>query len=82
MGEDWSNDACRGYVIKAMENRGFDKKEIQQVVAALYEVFDFCAVEEAAEYFENWQCWPRTNMSVEQFKKVLDDMQPQVVQPL
>lgn len=56
MGEDWSNDACRGYVIKAMENCGFQKKEIQQVVTALYEVFDFCAVEEAAEYFENWQC--------------------------
>mgnify|MGYP000365134287 CR=1 FL=1 len=43
MYEEWSNNACRGYVIKAMENCGF------------YEVFDFCAVEEAAHYYEHWQ---------------------------
>ena len=55
MGEEWSNNACRGYVIKAMENCGFHAKEIQQVLTELYEVFDFCAVEEAADYFENWQ---------------------------
>lgn len=30
-------------------------KEIQQVLIELYEVFDFCSVEEAADYFENWQ---------------------------
>ena len=53
--EEWSNNACRGYVIKAMENCGFHAKEIQQVLIELYEVFDFCAVEEAADYFENWQ---------------------------
>ena len=52
MGEEWSNNACRGYVIKAMENCGFHAKEIQQVLIELYEVFDFCSVEEAADYFE------------------------------
>lgn len=51
----WSNNACRGYVIKAMENSGFGSKDIRQVLAELYEVFDFCSVEEAAAYFENWQ---------------------------
>ena len=54
MNEEWSNDACRGYVIKAMENCGFHAKDIQ-VLVELYEVFDFCAVEEAAHYYENWQ---------------------------
>ena len=55
MGEEWSNNACRGYVIKAMENCDFHAKEIRQVLTEIYEVFDFCAVEEAADYFENWQ---------------------------
>ena len=63
MGEEWSNNACRGYVIKAMENCGFHAKEIQQVLTELYEVFDFCAVEEAADYFENWQSCPRANLA-------------------
>lgn len=55
MNEEWSNNACRGYVIKAMENCGFKSKDIRQVLAELYEVFDFCAVEEAADYYQNWQ---------------------------
>lgn len=55
MYEEWSNNACRSYVIKAMENCGFKSKNIRQVLTELYEVSDFCAVEEAADYFENWQ---------------------------
>ena len=55
MSEEWSNNACRGYVIKAMENCGFKSKDIRQVLTELYEVFDFCAVEEAAHYYEHWQ---------------------------
>ena len=55
MNEEWSNNACCGYVIKAMENCGFKPKDIRQVLTELYEVFDFCAVEEAAHYYENWQ---------------------------
>lgn len=38
-----------------MENCGFHAKDIHQVLVELYEVFDFCAVEEAAHYYENWQ---------------------------
>ena len=34
---------------------GFKSKDIHQVLVELYEVFDFCAVEEAAHYYENWQ---------------------------
>lgn len=55
MYEEWSNNACRGYVIKAMENCGFKSNDIRQVLTDLYEVFDFCAVEEAAHYYEHWQ---------------------------
>ena len=39
--DPWSNDACRGYVIWAMQNCGFKPKEIKQVVTELYTVFDF-----------------------------------------
>lgn len=38
--DEWSNDACRGYVIMAMEDCGFSKKDIRHVVGQLYEVFD------------------------------------------
>ena len=47
--------AGQRYIIKAMENCGFHAKDIHQVLVELYEVFDFCAVEEAAHYYENWQ---------------------------
>ena len=36
--DEWSNDACRGYVIMAMEDCGFSKKDIRRVVGQLYEV--------------------------------------------
>ena len=39
--DPWSNDACRCYVIWAMQNCGFKPKEIKQVVTELYTVFDF-----------------------------------------
>ena len=38
--EPWSNGACRGYVIHAMENAGFAHKDIQRVVDELHWVFD------------------------------------------
>ena len=49
----WSNDACRGYVIYAMENCGFSPSNIRRVVAELYEVFDIRGLEEAQQHFEN-----------------------------
>lgn len=47
--DEWSNDACRGYVIMAMEDCGFSKKDIRRVVGQLYEVFDLNSVEDAKE---------------------------------
>ena len=51
--DEWSNDACRGYVIMAMEDCGFSKKDIRRVVGQLYEVFDLNSVEDAKEPFQS-----------------------------
>ena len=40
LSQPWSNNACRGYVIYAMENCGFSPNDIRRVLAELYEVFD------------------------------------------
>lgn len=49
--DEWSNDACRGYVIMAMADCGFSKKNIRRVVGQLYEVFDLNSVEDAKEKY-------------------------------
>ena len=51
--QPWSNNACRGYVIYAMENCGFSPTDIRRVVAELHEAFDFYGLEEAQQHFEN-----------------------------
>ena len=38
LSQTWSNDACRGYVIAAMERCGFKPSDIEQVMVELYEV--------------------------------------------
>ena len=53
LAQPWSNNACCGYVIYAMENCGFSPTDLRRVVAELQEVFDFCGLEEAKQYFEN-----------------------------
>ena len=53
LAQPWSNNACRGYVIYAMENCGFSPSDIRRVVAELYEVFDIRGLEEAQQHFEN-----------------------------
>lgn len=49
----WSNGACRGYVIYAMENLGFKPGEIQRVVDELHYVFDVKTTEEADEHYRS-----------------------------
>ena len=41
LSQPWSNNACRGYVIYAMENCGFSPNEIRRVVAELYEAVSY-----------------------------------------
>ena len=59
--QPWSNDACRGYVIAAMERCGFKPSDIrcgfkpsdiEQVMVELYEVFDYTTLQEAEAYYE------------------------------
>ena len=47
LAQPWSNNACWAYVIYAMKNCGFSPTDIRCVVAELYEVLDFCELEEA-----------------------------------
>ena len=35
LSQPWSNNACRGYVIYAMENCGFSPNDIRRVLAEL-----------------------------------------------
>lgn len=49
----WSNNACRGYVIWAMENCGFTPDDIQRVVSELHNVFDMKSLEEAEQHYQN-----------------------------
>lgn len=51
--DEWSNDACRGYVIMAMEACGFLKEDIRRVSAQLHEVFEFNSVEDAKKKYRS-----------------------------
>ena len=53
LAQPWSNNACRGNGIYAMENCGFSPEDIRRVVGELDYVFDFCGLEEAQQHFEN-----------------------------
>ena len=53
LAEPWSNNACRGYVIYAMENCGFSPEDIRRVVGELHYVFDFKTLDEAQHHYEN-----------------------------
>ena len=46
----WSNGACRGYVVYAMENLGFKPEDIHRVIDELHYVFDVKSVVEADEH--------------------------------
>lgn len=49
--EYWSNDACEGYAIMAMEDAGLDNETIRKVLRIMsYDLFDSVSVDEAKEY--------------------------------
>ena len=39
LSQPWSEGACRGYVISAMERCGFKPADIQQVMMELHEIY-------------------------------------------
>ena len=51
--EQWSNGACRGYVIWAMENCDSSPDDIKRVVSELHYVFDIHSLEEAEQHYQN-----------------------------
>ena len=51
--QPWSNGACRGYVIRAMENCEFSPDDIKRVVSELHYIFDICGIEEAEQHYQN-----------------------------
>jgi len=51
--EQWSNGACRGYVIWAMENCDFSPDDIKRVVSELHYVFDIHSLEEAEQHYQH-----------------------------
>lgn len=53
VGENWSNDACKGYIAIAMRELHFRKKDISPILDSLDNVFDFISVSQAASYYRN-----------------------------
>ena len=51
--ERWTNGACLGYAIQAMENVGFPMEQIQLVTTEINELFDFVSTEEAEKRYCN-----------------------------
>lgn len=51
--EQWSNDVCRGYVIKAMKNKDFSEDQIQKVIYSLSAAFDNYTLEQAKQEYIN-----------------------------
>ena len=43
----WTNDACYGYIIMAMEDAGYKKEDIHKVLHCARNAMDFATPEEA-----------------------------------
>lgn len=51
--ENWSNNACLGYVIKSLENLEYSEEEIKKVTGEMNYLFDTKTVTEAADIYCN-----------------------------
>ena len=51
LSEPWTNAACLGYVIAALENLDYSYDQIWQIVAEMKELFDWVSVDEAKEHY-------------------------------
>lgn len=50
----WTNDACYGYCIAALENAGCGRSEIEAMIHHLHCAFDELTVEEAETKWIKW----------------------------
>ena len=51
MFEGWKNEACLGYVIRALENLDYEPNKIQLLVSEMRELFDFVSIDEADAHY-------------------------------
>ena len=49
--EPWTNAACLGYVIAALENLEYRHDQIELVTAEMRELFDWVSLDEAKAYY-------------------------------
>lgn len=49
--DQWSNNSCLGYAIKAMENLKLDEETIKKVVSEMKYLFDVKTLEQAEEVY-------------------------------
>jgi len=52
LSQPWSEGACRGYLISAMERCGCKPSEIARAMRELHESFDLLTLEEAQALYE------------------------------
>ena len=53
--DQWSNTACLGYVVAALENLGYEPDRISEVLIELHDLFDWLPVDYAEElYADSW----------------------------
>ncbi len=50
----WSNEACLGYCIRAMEYAGFDEEHIRSAVRGMKLAFDELTEEQAEAVWRRW----------------------------
>lgn len=53
--EIWSNDACLGYVIKALQQLNYSDTDIEKIVNGIKDGFDWLSVDKAAEVYRKSQ---------------------------
>lgn len=51
----WSNGACLGYVIAALENLDYSPDEIRRIVRSTKNAFDWTSVDEAEKHYNHSQ---------------------------
>lgn len=50
----WTNEACRGYMITALENAGMNREGIMDMLRYLSRAFDELSVEEAEQKWRSF----------------------------
>lgn len=53
--EIWNNDACKGYCILAMEDAGYNREQIREVLRQFSDVFDFVTQDQAEAAYNRFE---------------------------